>query len=86
MYKNVQVLCSSRKQAALFGMPDMDMLNIIKINCITIGTYGNDSTDNCSTNMAVGQSSKHVQHYTNIMQDVDRAEKSCANIDTISKF
>ena len=27
-----------------------------------------------------------MEHYTNTMQDVERAEKSCAHIDAISKF
>ena len=70
---------------ALLGMSDIDML-IININCNTIDTHGNDSANNHSTDTAIHQSSKHVQHYTNVMQDVDRAEKSYTNIDTISKF
>ena len=65
---------------ALLGMPDIDMLIIIKIDYNTMGTHGNDSTDNCSTNTAIHLSSKHVQHYTNILQDIDRVEKSHANI------
>ena len=52
---------------ALLGMPDIGMLNIIKINCNTIGTHGNDSADNCRTNTAIHQSSKHVQCYINTM-------------------
>ena len=71
---------------ALLGMPDTDMLNIIKINCNTIGTHRNDINYNCSTNTAIHHSSKHVQHYTNTSQDVDRAEESCANMDPVSKF
>ena len=71
---------------ALLGIPDIGALNIIKINCNTIDTDGKDSADNCSTNTAIHHSYKHVQHYTNMMQDVDRAEKSCTNIDAISKF
>ena len=71
---------------ALLGMPDINTLNIIKINCNTIDTHGNDSANNCSTHIAIHQSSKHVQHYTNAMQDVHRAKKSCTNIDVISKF
>ena len=68
------------------GMPDIDMLNIININCNTISMHGNGSTDNYSTNTTTYQSSKYVQHYTHTMQNVDRAVKSCANIDVISKF
>ena len=41
---------------ALLGMPDIDMFNIIKINCNTIGTHENDSTNNCSTNTVICQS------------------------------
>ena len=67
-------------------MPDTDMLNITKINCNTIGTHGNDTADNHSTNTIICQRSQRAQHYTNMMQDVDTAEKSCSNIDTISKF
>ena len=67
-------------------MPDRDMFNIIKIACNPIDTHGNDSTNNCSTNTAICQRSKHVQHYINMMQDVHRAKKSCASKDTISKF
>ena len=50
-------------------MSDIDTLNIIKINYHTIGTHGNDSTNKCSANTAINQSSKHVQHYTDMMQD-----------------
>ena len=71
---------------ALLGMPDMDTFSIIKINCYTIGTHRNDSADNCSTKTTTLQSSKHTQHYTSMMQDVDRAEKSCTNMNAISKF
>ena len=67
-------------------MTDINMLIIIKVNCNTIGTHGNDSTDIYSMNTAIDQSSKHVQHYTNMMQDVDRAEKSYVNINAISKL
>ena len=67
-------------------MSDIDTLNIITINCNTIDTQRNDSTNNYPTNTTICQSSKHVQQYTNMIQDVDRAEKSYANLDTISKF
>ena len=67
-------------------MPEIDMLNIIDINYNTIDMHRNDSTNNYSTNTAICQSSRHVQHYTNIMQDTDRVKKCYANIDTISKF
>ena len=41
---------------ASLGMPDIDMLNIIKRNCKTIGTHRNDSANNCSTITAICQS------------------------------
>ena len=66
----MQVLCSAKKWARLQH----------------IGTQRNDSTYNCSTNTSIHQSTKHAQCYTNTMQDVDRAKKSCANIYAISKF
>ena len=63
----MQVLCSSRKWVSFIGMPDIDTLNIIKINCIIISTQGNDRTNECSTNTAIQASSKHMEHYTNTM-------------------
>ena len=70
---------------ALLGMPDIAMLNIININCTTIVTHGANSTNNCSTNTAIHQSSSHIQHYTNRMQEADRVEKGYANTDIISE-
>ena len=78
------VVPGSRK--ALFDMPDIDTLKIIKINCDTICTHGNDSANNCNTNTAICQSSKHMQYYKNTMQGVDRAEKSCVNTDATSNL
>ena len=67
----------------LLGMPDIDTLNIKPINCYTIET---DRANNCSTNAAIQQVSRHEQHYTNMMQEADRVEKCYANTDSISKF
>ena len=67
-------------------MPDIDMLNFININCNTIDTYRTDSANNCSTNIAICQSSKHVQHCTNMMQEADWPKKSYAHTDSISEF
>ena len=64
---------------ALLGMPDIDMFNIIDINCNTIDIHGTDSVNTCRTNMAICQSTRHVQHYTNMMQEADRAGKCYAN-------
>ena len=76
----------SGNRQVLLGIPDTDMLNIININCITTDTHGADSANNCSTNTAICQSSRHMQHYTNMMQDANRAEEYYANIDSISIF
>ena len=74
------------KGQALLGMPDIDMFNIININCNTIDKHGNHSTNNYSTNTVFCQSARHVQHYKNMMQDSDRAGKCYANADSMSKF
>ena len=34
----MQLLCCSRRGDALLGMPDIELLNILQINCKTIGT------------------------------------------------
>ena len=70
----------------MLGIPNIDMLNIININCSTIDTPRTDSVNNCCTNTAICQSSRHVQQYTNMMQEVDRARKCYANTDSISEF
>ena len=69
---------------ALLGMPHINTLNIININCNTINTHGNDIVNNWSTNTAIHQ--RYVQHYTNIMQDANRAKKCYADTDSISEF
>ena len=79
-HSNVQKMCKffvvpGNGQATL-GMPDIDTLDIM--------THRNDSANNCSTNTAICQSSRHVKHYKNMMQDADRAEKCYANTDSIS--
>ena len=43
-------------------------------------------TANCSTNTAIHQNSRHVQHYTNMIQDADRAKKCYVNTESISEF
>ena len=35
---------------------------------------------------AICQNSRHAQHYTNMMQKADRADKCYANTDRISEF
>ena len=67
-------------------MPYTDTLKIININCNTIDIHGTDSADNCSENTVIFQSSRHVQYYTNIMQEDDRAEKCYKNTGNISEL
>ena len=67
-------------------MLDIDTLNIIKINGNMMIHIEMTVPITTVRNTAICQSTKHVQHYTNIMQDVDRAKKFYANIDTILKF
>ena len=64
-------------------LPDIDMLSIIHINCNAIDTQETDGANNCSMNTAIHQGSQHEQHYTNMMQETDRAEKCYANTDSI---
>ena len=62
----MQIICSSRKQEALLGMPDINTLNIIHINCNTVDMQESDRANHCTT--------KH-EHHTNILQEADRAKK-----------
>ena len=59
-------------------MPDIDMLNVLKINIHTIGAEQNRGNDNCCTNM-------HAIQGDDLMQETVKAEKCCTNIDSISK-
>ena len=49
---------------AYLGMPDIIMLNIIKINCNKIGTHRNGSADKCGKT----QPSTRAQHMCNTIQ------------------
>ena len=71
---------------ALLGMPDIFTLNITLLTCNTTNTQETVRVNNCSTNTAICQGSRHEQHYTNTMQEADRAEKCYANTDNMSKF
>ena len=89
-YNNVQKCVNSllfqETGQALLGIPDIDILNIININCNTIDTYRNGSANNYSITTAICQSSRHVQHYTNMVHNADRAKKGFANTDSISNI
>ena len=80
MYKKFFVVPGNGQ--ALLGMSDIDMLNIININYNTIITHRADRTNNCSINTTICESSRHVQQYTNMMQDADGFEKCYANTDS----
>ena len=53
----------------------MTLMSIIHINCNTIDTQETDRANNCSTNTAIYQGSRQEQHYTDMMQEADRAEE-----------
>ena len=65
-------------------MPAIYMLNIITMNFNTTDTQETDKSNKCCTNIAICQDSRHGKHYTNILQEVERAEKCHINTDTIS--
>ena len=63
---------------ALLGMPDIDVLDKIKINIHTTGAEQTGGSDNCCTNM-------HTVQKDDLMQETVRAEKCYTNTDSISK-
>ena len=62
------------KWQAVTDMPDINTPNIIHLNYNTMYTQ-KLTANNYSTNTAIYQGSRHEQHYTNMMQEADRAEK-----------
>ena len=63
----------------VLGMPDIDVLNIIKININSIATEdARDSDKQCANMHAVWESEPK--------QETDRAEKCKTNMDSISKL
>ena len=85
-YKIYKFLVVLGNRQALLGMPNINMLNIIRINCNTIDTQETDRGSNCSTNTPICLGSRHEQHYINMMQQANRTEECCANTDIISIF
>ena len=69
---------------ALLGMPDIKILDILTINCNTIGTQEPDKADKCSPNTATSQGSGCEQHFTNTRQEPERPEKHDTNTDSNS--
>ena len=59
-------------------MPDIDMLNILKINFHTIHTEQTRGSDNCCTNM-------HATQGHDPKEEMVKDEKCCTNIDGILK-
>ena len=72
-------------------MPNIKILDILIINCNTIGTQEADQSTKCNTNTDNGQGSVVEQLYTDPRQEADRPEKcytdkgssnsKCINID-----
>ena len=89
-HSNKQKMCKffavSGNGQALLSMPDIDMLNIIHLNCNTVHTQEIDRASNCRTSTAICQGSRPEQHYTNMIQEANKAEKCYANKDNILKF
>ena len=56
---------------ALFGMLDIDALNIIKIIINLIGTEHGGGNDNCYTNKATSQSADMIQETDSIEKTTD---------------
>ena len=71
---------------ALLGMLDIDTLNIIHVKCNTIDAQETDGDNNCSTNTAICQSSRHEQHYTNMIQKAEMAKKCYGYTDNIQNL
>ena len=63
---------------AFWGMPDIDMLNIIRRNIHSIGPEHSGGNDNCCTNKADTQSADTVQ-------EANRTEKCYTSTDSILK-
>ena len=67
---------------ALLGMPDIEILDILTINCNTIGTEEAAKAAKCSVNRAYSKDSGCEQQYTNTRQEADRPEKCHTNTDS----
>ena len=59
-------------------MPDIDVLDVIKMNIHTIGAEQTRGSENCCTNMCTIQRGDPKQ-------ETVKAEKYCTNTDSISK-
>ena len=69
-----------RNGQALLGMPDIEILDILDINCNTTGTQEADRATKCNTNTDNDQILVGEQLYTNPRQAADRLENGYTNI------
>ena len=69
----------------LLGMPDIETLDILTINCRRVGTQEAERAIKCNTNIGSGQSSVCEQLYTNPGQEGDRPEKCYTNTENSDK-
>ena len=75
-----------RKGQALLGMPDIETLGILIINCNIIDMKEVDGTENCKTNTDNSQEPTSEQHYVNMKQETGTTEEYCTNTDSILEF
>ena len=67
-------------------MPDIEILNILTIQCNTVGTEEADTDANCSTNRPVTHGTRGEQHYANTRPETGEPVRSCTNRNNISNF
>ena len=75
-HNNKQKLCNffvvKGNRQALLGLPYIEILNILTINCNTIDTKEMDKATKCNTNTANSQGAQCEQHYINSEQGSGR--------------
>ena len=76
--KRCRFFSSSQKWTGFLGVPDIDVLNIIKVNIHSVGTENTGDGDNHCAN-------KPVVQREDTRQETDRAEKCYTNTDSISR-
>ena len=60
---------------AILGLQDIEVLNILTINCNAIGTKETDRDASCSINTAITQDAGNEQCYTNTRQEPSMPRK-----------
>ena len=81
---NIFVVPGNRQ--ALLGMPDIEILNILTMNCNTMGTQETNRAAICCTNTANSQGSCCTKHYKNTRQEAGRVESCYTNTSSNSKL